>query len=208
MKVLVTGNPRSGTLSLSLTLRKAGLDVGHERMGKDGTVSCFFFKQVEYYPREGGTENRHLTDGKDDSFDEAEFDFAYHLVRNPLKCIPSMQKIVNRRHRQWIRDIGICEWEPKTQSNIEWCALAWYHTNLYIEKNLNFPRLRVETLLKDWPTELCPRPAEIKHSHKSSGFRKAAPITPAQLTEISGAALSKSILDMARRYGYAKSDLQ
>lgn len=195
MKILVTGNPRSGTLSMKNMLRAAGYDVQHERSGKNGTSSCFFFVQASYYPREKLTSRRHLNE----KFDRYNYDVVIHLVRNPLHCIPSMAKIVGVGHQQWLEDHGIVNrYRPK----IAWAAEAWLKTNTEIEsqfEDFHYYRIQIEHALNQWPSEL-KEPPELLHQHRGSGTRKSQPLTKQRLAEITP--FHRDIIQMAAGYGY------
>ena len=71
-RVLILGHPRSGTLYTSVVLRTLGLQVEHEREGKEGAVTGHFW-YGEW------------------SFDN--YDVIIHQVRNPLKVIASCTKM-------------------------------------------------------------------------------------------------------------------
>lgn len=200
MKILVTGNPRSGTLSMKNMLRSAGYDVLHERNGKDGTSSCFFFLEARYYPREKLTAKRHMTErGTNEHFDRWNYDVCIHLVRNPLNCIPSMAKVVGTGHQQWLADHGIV---TKMRPKITWAAAAWYNTNCEIEAqfdDMKYYRIQIEHAIQQWPKELV-KPTALLHQHKGSGTRRAEPLTKERLFEVSS--MAQAIIDQARGYGY------
>ena len=85
-KVLITGCGRSGTSYMSSLMRKTGLDMPHEVMGRDGMV------------------------GWQQARDTSGFDIVLHQVRHPLRAISSAQTI---RIGSWriIRRQGICSRE-------------------------------------------------------------------------------------------------
>lgn len=206
--ILVTGNPRSGTLSIKNMLRAMGYDVQHERNGTDGTASCFFFLQATYYPREKLTAKRHMNDrGKDESFDILlpYYEVIIHLVRNPLLCIPSMAKVVGVGHQRWLADHGIIHiFDAKHESKLTWAAEAWYNTNRVIENNLvhrlEYNRMRIEHVKHDWPKTIVDKPEIVLHQHAGSGTRKSKPLMKRELKKISP--LAGRIIKMANKYGY------
>jgi len=75
---LITGCGRSGTKYMATVLRRCGLDVGHEQMGRDGIVSSYYCFKVKRYP------GRHLVP-------RPAFDVVLHQVRHPLRSIASIQ---------------------------------------------------------------------------------------------------------------------
>ena len=83
--VAVVGCPRSGTRYVHWMLRAAGLDVWHERMGPDGTVSGLFVFPHSYAP--GG----HRGDG--DRPQDYAFAHRYALIRDPQRTIPSLAQV-------------------------------------------------------------------------------------------------------------------
>lgn len=201
MKVLVTGNPRSGTLSMKNMLRANGFDVEHERCGADGTVSCFFFTPATWYPREKLTARRHMqANGKDEVFNWRDFETRIHLVRDPLKCIPSMRKVCGVGHQKWIHDhLGV----PVTRGKdwkLLWAMRAWYRTNSVCEKIPGIYRIRIERVQADWPVTLGKAP-QVLHQHASTGTRKSSPVKWKDLVAVD-ADLADRIADMAERYGY------
>jgi hypothetical protein len=195
MKILVTGNPRSGTLSMKNMLRSVGYDVQHEHNGRDGTSSCFFFMPATYYPREKLTMNRH----RREKFNLDDYDVLIHLVRNPLHCIPSMAKVVGTGHQEWLEDHGVVNmFRPK----MSWSAAAWCATNMRIEAEFTgrkFKRIQIENVLKQWPKGLL-MPKQVLHQHAGTGTRRSVPLTVEQLREVTP--IYEEILVMGRRYGY------
>lgn len=197
MKILVMGNPRSGTLAMTRMLQAAGHQVDHERHGPHGTVSCFYFLRSRTpYPVVG----RHRNGAHDNSppFRLSDYERTIHLVRHPLKAIASIRSIVGPKHRQWLAENGVVEADIKPK--LLWAANAWYYTNRRIEDLRPDVRIRIEAVRKQWPKFLNPM-VEVVHNHRSSGLWKAKPIEWSDL-EALDKTLTKNILRMARRYGY------
>jgi len=184
-------------------LRGAGYDVKHERNGPDGTVSCFFFMKARWYPREKLTVNRHrLEDGTDEHFSTRDYDHIIHLVRDPLKCIPSMHKVCGIGHQQWIKDhLNVHAAKGTPNWKLRWAMETWYKTNLKIESTLYRARLvRIEQVLKDWPREI-ETPPKVLHQHRSTGTRKSESVTWQQLYDVDET-LTDKIVKQANSYGY------
>ena len=131
--IRILANPRSGTMSTAKSLQNLGLDVRHEAVGKDGTVSCFFFIDSSYYP-EGKNKGKkifpHRGDGVPSDYD---WKISIHLVRNPIDCIPSMCSIVSKNHKKWLLEMGIIEL-AHAKKKILACMSAYYEQNEIFEK--------------------------------------------------------------------------
>lgn len=194
---LITGNPRSGTKSLAISLRRVGVDMPHEKMGNDGTVSCFFFVDSSPYPR-GEYGPTHVDDGE---FSDWEWNSIIHLVRHPLKCIASMRSIVGKDHQAWWRANNLA-YSDKPKLLV--CMEAWYFTNLYIEKMtrkrfiLERPDLRS---LARWLKNRKVASMEIVHSHKATGYLRPKLLGWPDLKK-QDPRLAKAIFQMSEKYGY------
>jgi hypothetical protein len=183
-------------------LKQLGLDTPHELMGADGCVSCYFLPGSEYYPH--SPYNIHPDTEKVEDFS---FDLVVHLVRNPLECIPSNTKIMNKAHQEWCALHGLLDMRdgPKLLRMMQ----MWENLNQRIEEE--FPRnmrMRIESMgdlgIKKIARQLrlaVPINFEPKHMHKGSGYLKADRATWEEL-ECIDPALTKKIKRRARRYGY------
>lgn len=80
-KILVVGHPRCGTRYISKLLQSYGLDVEHEKIGKDGTSSWFY--TVDDYPPFDTIKQKRS---------EYIWENMIHCVRDPFKAIPSIAK--------------------------------------------------------------------------------------------------------------------
>lgn len=174
--ILVTGTPRSGTLTVSWLLRRHGYDCPHEKMGNDGTVSCYYTAKWDYIPWAG----KNLSPHEGEQFvDRTDFRTKVLLVRHPLPCIASMSMIVNYPHIEWMQEHGLIPVDlpaEKTRKNkIHKLMHAWVGT---YERFADYKILRTEHLRKDW--NKCFQ-WELQHPvprmHKSSGYRKAPKFT-------------------------------
>jgi len=95
--VLVTGSGRSGTKYVCFVLRRLGLDVRHETMGRDGIASWCMAVDVERAPW---------------GVPRGAYDFAnvFHQVRHPLAVIASCTTFKDeswrfiREHVEWTAD--------------------------------------------------------------------------------------------------------
>ena len=76
---LITGSGRSGSTYITRVLQNCGLDVGHHKMGKDGTVCGYYCFDAKGYPV------------KSHPVPRPHFETILHQVRDPLKSIASIQ---------------------------------------------------------------------------------------------------------------------
>lgn len=82
---LCIGHPRCGTAFLSHLLTEFGYKVGHEVMGESGISSWTLAVITDAYPawkKDGGLSSI--------SFNNIEYTYIIHLVRNPCDAIPSI----------------------------------------------------------------------------------------------------------------------
>lgn len=177
-KILITGNPRSGTTTHQRVLKQCGLDIKHEEMGTQGTVSCYYFVDKRPYPH-----GHHV---KDKKFNKRDFDAIYLLVRDPAQCIPSMRAIISPEHQIWLEELGFMRrFQPngKRFPKSYTMANAWYNTNAYILEKLNPTVLLSESLesnikrIVDKQTlDNLEQPLDFTWKNQSRGIFKAKPI--------------------------------
>jgi hypothetical protein len=90
-RLLVIGSPRSGTGYFTRVLNAWGMRVCHERMGEDGIVNCtWLMRRFDDDPLMIGKGRQHY-----------QFEKIIHLVRNPLKCIDSLNRDLSRQFWDW-----------------------------------------------------------------------------------------------------------
>jgi hypothetical protein len=116
--VLVTGCGRSGTGYMTEFLRAQGLDVGHEHMGKKGSVSWLMAAEVDHAPW-------------GPLFKDYAFKHIFHQVRDPIKMIQSFYNEPPRATWEWIAQV-IPE-ISLSDSDLTKCAKYWYYWNLMAE---------------------------------------------------------------------------
>jgi hypothetical protein len=136
LRVLVTGCGRSGTRYLSFVLRRLGLDVGHERVGRDGVIS-WALAVVDDEPPWGPS-------GRDLSFD-----IVLHQVREPLRVMNSAATFKDESWRFIARHVPC----PATAPLPLRAAAYWYHWNVAAERNASLT-YRIEDLPRALP-EIC-----------------------------------------------------
>lgn len=110
-KLYITGCPKSGTHFTAKLLQSCGLKIGHEITDADGIVS-WYNKGVPY-----------------------ENDCIFlHQVRNPLDTISSIRYISRQSFGEMHRTISF----PGPIDILEHSMYAWYHWNLFTEKDCVF----------------------------------------------------------------------
>lgn len=85
-KILGLGHPRTGTGYTTKVLQQMGLDIGHERYGKDGIVAWQYAIGKPY----------EILHHKLRDKDEPEYDFLLYNVRDPKKSLASIVYTVGR----------------------------------------------------------------------------------------------------------------
>lgn len=139
-RIALLGTPRSGTRYAHWVLRAAGLDVEHERMGPDGTVSGLFAFPHHWVPGGHGGQAEELP--QDYAFDQR-----WALVRDPLRTIPSLvQTLEHGNIARYYREVGV----PMDGPPMARALQVWVATYLSLNHQ-GFSILRVEDLPSRWP---------------------------------------------------------
>jgi hypothetical protein len=115
--VLVTGCGRSGTRYTTFVLRRLGLDVGHERLGRDGVASWTLAVDGG-----GGPWGPSQSDIK--------FDVVLHQVRHPLRV---MSSVMTFREESWRFICGRIPCPP-TDPLLLRAAAYWCYWNAEAER--------------------------------------------------------------------------
>lgn len=95
LPLLVTGNGRSGTTWLAKTFEKAGIDCPHEHCGEHGSVSWYFFADSNWHPYHVSHRPVGRVIHVGERRGDFKFDYVVHLIRNPLKVIGSMSRVMS-----------------------------------------------------------------------------------------------------------------
>ena len=137
-RLLVTGCGRSGTRFISFVLRRLGLDVPHERLGRDGIVS--WSMAVHACERPFGPPSGSV-----------HFEHVFHQTRHPLDVISS---VATFKHPSWE---FICAHTPCSFDDplILRSAKYWLHWSEHADQLATW-RYRVEALGEVFP-EFCER---------------------------------------------------
>ena len=140
-KLLVIGCGRSGTRYISKLLIKCGVDVGHERTGKDGVASWYMTPGLESEAHYTGTG---LPFGKMSKYADLGSDpIIIHQVRHPLKAIASQQTFLPASWK-YVESFAFTKISPK-DSRLLKCMKYWYYWNLKAEQSAD-ALFRVEEL--------------------------------------------------------------
>ena len=182
-RVLILSHPRAGTLYTAIVLRMLGLDIGHEREGKDGAVSGIF--------------------GPNWDFSKYKI---VHQVKNPKYAIPSITTIKGETFNQIYKTCGrdIVAERGKVRSRLLLAMLSWDCFTDWAD-NITDKFYRVEDIKDYWPKLLkmlkCkkikfpPVPDNVNHiNHKDFTYRDMEKVDK-KLTE--------KIKKKAIKYGYA-----
>lgn len=200
--LLFSGTGRSGSKTITNWMKNNDIDVMHEATGSVGSSTHFFHSDSDWYPMLPwcpGT--AHIGERLSDY----EFENHYHIVRNPLTCIPSINKIFPRIDFEFLEDLymmPVC-----ISSKLNRCMWLYYSINKKLESQVSSRnRVRLENiesliplLKKDTGIEISTD--TLPHSNKGSGFRKSEAVTWDILYE-TDKAMCNSIKKMSKRYGY------
>ena len=126
--VLVTGCGRSGTRYMTFILRRLGLDVRHERLGRDGIASWALAVDAEQVP--WGPSAR-----------TASFELILHQVRHPLAVVNSVMTFKDASWR-FVCDHIACSLEDPLPLR---AARYWYLWNAEAQRKADFT-FRVEDI--------------------------------------------------------------
>jgi len=185
--ICVTGTGRCGTGFVSAWLRAAGLDVGHERLGRDGISAADMTVWLSAGAR-----------GRIAGVDErAEFRHRVHLVREPFACVGSLQTAQGASWRFVCRHSATRPESPLLRR----CVEHWVHWNRLAEAVTDVT-VRVEAW-EAWAGEhlgLAPQPVGSRVNSRRGRYR------PIGRKDVERAApdLLAAVDAMAVRYGYPR----
>ncbi len=201
--LLITGCGRSGTTFMATVLQKCGLDIQHELLGADGTVSFPHAVPADMVPSWGMDGYPNIP-----GLNKCRFRHIFQQVRDPLKVISSAA-VDLERCRKFINKY-IPEIKSQDPPLIKG-AKYWYYWNLYAEKIAHWT-YRIEDIDRVWG-EFCDRIGYdldkkiLKKIPKNYNSRKVVHRTTwAELKAILDPELYKNVVKMARRYGYPVKD--
>lgn len=193
VKILVTGCIRSGTAYTTAVLRSLGLDVVHEGLGKDGSVSAFLGNPTataEQLPpwHPPGAEH---------------YDLVLHQVRHPVAVVGSMQT-AGAHFWKFVRDVG----GVPGSGDVRHAMAFWIAWNQRIEKQAD-ARYRIEHV--SW-RQLCAWLPIQWNEHSADAIKKVPTDTNTRkeryrpltwrILRMIDATLCAEIREMAIQYGY------
>lgn len=206
--VLVTGTGRSGTTYFSDLLTLLGLDVGHQRNGKDGCSGAEFSVDHYWYPWfpvYGGGDCANVGERRSD------YDYAHvlHIVRHPLWCIPSLMRNYPAINPEFWADNGTMDPKAMDASSIYRNAAMYYGINEVIHESGQAEYVcQLEKIHEHWDTLMdildmhgTPDPV-LPPTNKAVGWGQYEPLTWNELENSVGSVLANSIRAQAKRYGY------
>lgn len=210
LPLLVTGNGRSGTTWLARTFKAAGIECPHEHCGQHGTVSWYFFADSNWHPYHVS----HAPKGRVIHIGERRSDFRFeyvvHLIRDPLKVIGSMTRVMSMTDHWYAVDNRAYDAElymNKQASRLLKTMHMAYGIWSRVLGNCDMT-IRLEDVPEKWPHLMMmlgqdrklPMP-ELPPSNKSSGIYKAKVVTYSML-EKEDYRLAKHIARIANRFDY------
>ena len=192
-RLLVIGAPHSGTRYMARVLRAAGVQVGHERVGREGSVSSYFVADDYWY---GGKEHM---GGRLRDF---AFDHVWHQVRHPLAAISSIANLCPVSWWHWQeKHTGVSYDLPP----IERGTAAWLAFNELAERQKPELSFTIEHMEHSWPIlatrlgiEGTPLP-DVPYADTRSTHPKL------KVTWEALGSYESRVRDLARHYGYGEA---
>jgi hypothetical protein len=189
--LLILSLGRSGTVYITDIFKSAGIELGHERLGKDGAVAWPF--EVDFPGSHLGYDYEHI----------------FHQVRNPLSVISSWcYCFKNLSSDLWSRIRYETQEINRDDSLLVHCAKYYYFWNLRSEKLADW-RYRIEDfdfLIPEFERRLEMRFNRDALSQISKMRNHCGDIVPeitwADLKSELPQELFIDLQEMARRYGY------
>lgn len=210
LPLLVTGNGRSGTTWLAKTFEKAGIDCPHEHCGQHGSVSWYFAADSDWHPYHVSHRPQGRVIHVGERLSDFRFDYKVQLIRNPLKVIGSMSRVMSMTDHYYAVDNLLCSEQmfndvgsSRLLKTMHMAYGIW--TKVLGECDMT---VRLEDVPKKWPQLMTmlgqdrklPMPV-VKPTNKSSGIYKANVVTYAMM-EREDKSLAKHIARIATRFDY------
>lgn len=200
-KLLVLGTGRSGSTFIHRLFRIWGYDLGHEQTGEFGSVTHFFHADHDWYPYFPWEVGKAHVGERLSDFN---FENKLHVVRNPLTCIPSIEKVLSSINWEFAEETGLIPAEKMSKRRR--CMLYWLRLNERAEaichKTIQLEKLRkdlpkylgsVDILHGEWP--------ELPPVNRGTGFRASEPVTFSELRR-EDKDLANQIFVLSKHYGY------
>jgi len=193
LMLLITGCGRSGTHYTARLLQEMGLDVPHERVGKDGAASWKHIVSGNFV---------YVGKNREAEIDSSGFDRILHQVRHPLKVIASMQTFSDSTWTYMAKSIDL---DLKAKP-VKRAMQAWVRWNQLVETKAQW-RFQIEQLGEQFE-EFCQHAGlpvraipHVPHEAKDSRTARFKPVTWNDIAKID-AALAEDVRQLALRYGY------
>ncbi len=217
-KVVILACARSATLYMHKALKVEGLDVKHECMGADGSVSNYLVPRSTDMPpksENSGFKYNHHSDGSRAYM--YQFDHVFHQVRNPLKVICSFASMFSKKELKWMGPY-IREYDPMFNEDmkpIQRSMRYWLFWNKMIEDRWKVTlRYRIEDIDDAWPAiaQCLGLPTKTPPDTKRTTNHKGGTWGPKEWTwehlEEIDWVLTEQIRNKAREYGYTEGELK
>jgi len=220
-KLLITGSGGSGTNSVSQMFSHSSMNLGHEVVSPDGSVSWFFAVNAHswfssFHCDGGGSDIAPLatlTDGVNDMEASYEgFGHVFQLVRCPRHTISAFGSHSNCSllYQKKALDLDIPDEDINSLKSYMMIWLKWNeHIETYAEARYRTDQMEemfVDACLLDSAKALsdCPRPTLTPHN---SNHRSHESFTWTQM-QAADAELTQQIHDKALQYGFGDDCLQ
>lgn len=185
MRLLVTGCGRSGTGYMTQVLRQAGLDVGHETLGRDGAVSWKWCPPTNKRPQ---------------------FAPILHQVREPLACIGSLTTFKGSSWTLADRFTAL----PMEGSPVQRAIAYWYFWNKHAERQAALT-YRIEGLRARWGEIAALLGVRVSYEEATAGIPQNVNTRPHlrytwEQIQLAHRRLYLSVRKLAAHYGYEVTD--
>lgn len=213
--IVFTGCGRSGTTYIATLMTQAGIEIGHESIGKQGIAAW----QIVGVPDESlpmglNIRKRKLKGDKIEFLPIQEIlkqaTVIFHQVRDPIKVIPSFYTITKPFWSRVVRHMPI----DLQASTLEKAITYWYYNNLKAEEisdyrykiedidtELNQISLRIKQPIDKRVLEVVSRKKNTRQSkdgYKDVTWKDVQQTIPQ---------LYDDIVDLAVKYGYESEDM-
>lgn len=190
--LLIVGCARSGTSYTANILQKSGLDIPHEKMGKDGAVSWYLASRPSYRKRRINLK-------------KFQFEHVFHQTRDPLKTISSVYFSEDRH--SWSYILKQIPEIKADDSHLVKCAKYWYYWNLKAESFAEW-RYRVEDfeqIFDEFSSRIGKNLSFIDFQNEPknrNSYGEHKVFSWSELKEALSDDLYEKIIEMSHRYGY------
>lgn len=196
--ILVTACGRSGTHFTAQLMQALGLDVYHEKVGKDGTAS---WKHITTGTFEINKKRKHTKTG----IDGDGFDVILHQVRHPLKVVSSMQTFGDATWNYMAKFIELDRTAPVPVQAMQ--AYAGWNRLIEQKAQWRFQIEQIEAVFQEFCRRIGVEPQpfpQIANNVRDSRTKRYSPLDWDDLHGYNPA-LAAELSAMCSCYGYAGS---